>query len=224
MLGCGGATRWWVARPGRTRNSTSCSCVASTPARGNSCTGPVSRLTSRGRKHRRRVQRRRTHGAHRLHARRRQRPSTRRPRARRLPHAAVDHRTSVRRGALEAKGAIDGIDVTCMSAQMQRIAHTGYELPEDQRRDLELLGPAPTRSPHPGHERRDVWDDGPPAHAGGPTDPALTALLRPLRPLWPGATWWPPGDPRPTPAGPAPDPLQPDLLQPNPHPLGRCLV
>lgn len=44
------------------------------------------------------------------------------------------------KGALEAEGTIDGIDVTCMSAQMQRIAHTGYELPEDQRRDLELLG------------------------------------------------------------------------------------
>lgn len=42
-------------------------------------------------------------------------------------------------GALAGKGTIDGIEVSCMSKRMQRIAHTGYPLPEDQRRDLDLL-------------------------------------------------------------------------------------
>jgi len=42
-------------------------------------------------------------------------------------------------GALEATGTIDGIQVRCLSAQMQRIAHSGYPLPDEQRRDLELL-------------------------------------------------------------------------------------
>jgi lincosamide nucleotidyltransferase A/C/D/E len=42
-------------------------------------------------------------------------------------------------GALEASGTIDGLTVACMSAPMQRIAHTGYVLPQEQRRDLQLL-------------------------------------------------------------------------------------
>lgn len=42
-------------------------------------------------------------------------------------------------GALDARGMIDGLTVACMSALMQRIAHTGYELPEYQRRDLQSL-------------------------------------------------------------------------------------
>jgi lincosamide nucleotidyltransferase A/C/D/E len=41
--------------------------------------------------------------------------------------------------ALDASGTIDGLTVACMSAPMQRIAHTGYELPEYQRRDLQSL-------------------------------------------------------------------------------------
>ena len=43
-------------------------------------------------------------------------------------------------GALTATGTIDGIQVSCMSAPMQQIAHTGYLLPDEQRRDVELLG------------------------------------------------------------------------------------
>ena len=42
-------------------------------------------------------------------------------------------------GALDASGTVDGLPVACMSAPMQRIAHTGYVLPEVQRRDLRLL-------------------------------------------------------------------------------------
>ena len=42
-------------------------------------------------------------------------------------------------GALDASGMIDGVRVACMSASMQRIAHSGYELPEYQRRDLQWL-------------------------------------------------------------------------------------
>ncbi len=42
-------------------------------------------------------------------------------------------------GALDASGAIDGLTVACLSAPAQRLAHTGYELPAEQRRDLQLL-------------------------------------------------------------------------------------
>jgi lincosamide nucleotidyltransferase A/C/D/E len=42
-------------------------------------------------------------------------------------------------GALEASGTIDGLPVACMSAAMQRIAHTGYDLPDPQRHDLQQL-------------------------------------------------------------------------------------
>jgi lincosamide nucleotidyltransferase A/C/D/E len=42
-------------------------------------------------------------------------------------------------GALDASGTIDDLTVACMSASMQRVAHTGYELPEEQRRDLQAL-------------------------------------------------------------------------------------
>ena len=42
-------------------------------------------------------------------------------------------------GALDASGTIDGLTVACMSAPMQRLAHTCYEVPADQQRDLELL-------------------------------------------------------------------------------------
>jgi len=42
-------------------------------------------------------------------------------------------------GALEASGIIDGLPVACMSAPMQRLAHTGYVLPPEQWRDLRHL-------------------------------------------------------------------------------------
>jgi lincosamide nucleotidyltransferase A/C/D/E len=51
-------------------------------------------------------------------------------------------------GALDASGTIDGLTVACMSAPMQRIAHTGYDLPEEQQRDLRSLNqvdPQPAR-------------------------------------------------------------------------------
>ena len=40
---------------------------------------------------------------------------------------------------LAGKGVIDGTDVRCLSVEMQLLVHTGYELPEVQLRDLELL-------------------------------------------------------------------------------------
>ncbi len=45
-------------------------------------------------------------------------------------------------GALDATGTIDDLNVACMSAPMQRIAHTGYVLPEYQQRDLAALSDA----------------------------------------------------------------------------------
>ena len=42
-------------------------------------------------------------------------------------------------GALEAEGHIDGMRVRCMSAQMQLLAHEGYELPATQQADVVLL-------------------------------------------------------------------------------------
>lgn len=40
---------------------------------------------------------------------------------------------------LAGEGTIDGARVRCLSAELQRKAHTGYELPEHHRRDLDLL-------------------------------------------------------------------------------------
>jgi lincosamide nucleotidyltransferase A/C/D/E len=42
-------------------------------------------------------------------------------------------------GALEAEGQIDGLRVRCMSAQMQLLAHEGYELPPTQHADVVLV-------------------------------------------------------------------------------------
>ena len=42
-------------------------------------------------------------------------------------------------GALEASGTIDGLTVACISARMQRIAHSGYDIPDEQQHDLRLL-------------------------------------------------------------------------------------
>lgn len=44
-----------------------------------------------------------------------------------------------RSGALTAHGTIDRFPVLCMSAQMQLIAHEGYELPETHRDDVAKL-------------------------------------------------------------------------------------
>jgi lincosamide nucleotidyltransferase A/C/D/E len=42
-------------------------------------------------------------------------------------------------GALDASGTIDGVDVRCMSARMQLLAHEGYELPSEHQADVVLL-------------------------------------------------------------------------------------
>jgi lincosamide nucleotidyltransferase A/C/D/E len=40
---------------------------------------------------------------------------------------------------LAGEGAIGGVVVRCLTPQMQMLCHTGYELPEEQLRDLALL-------------------------------------------------------------------------------------
>ena len=42
-------------------------------------------------------------------------------------------------GALDAIGTIDGVQVRCMSAQMQLAAHESYDLPEAHRADVANL-------------------------------------------------------------------------------------
>jgi lincosamide nucleotidyltransferase A/C/D/E len=42
-------------------------------------------------------------------------------------------------GALDAEGTIDGVRVPCMSAQMQLVAHEGYELPDAHLADVGQL-------------------------------------------------------------------------------------
>jgi hypothetical protein len=52
-------------------------------------------------------------------------------------------------GDLSGEGTIAGVPVRCLSVEMQFRGHTGYELPERQIGDLELLrerfGVEPTR-------------------------------------------------------------------------------
>ena len=50
-------------------------------------------------------------------------------------------------GALDASGTIDGLRVACMSARMQRLAHSGYDVPVEQQRDLRLLDEVDPRPP-----------------------------------------------------------------------------
>ena len=50
-------------------------------------------------------------------------------------------------GALDARGTIDGATVACMSARMQRLAHSGYDVPDEQKRDLRLLDEVDPRPP-----------------------------------------------------------------------------
>lgn len=42
--------------------------------------------------------------------------------------------------SLDGSGVIAGSQVECVSARTQLVMHRGYELPESQQRDLELLG------------------------------------------------------------------------------------
>ena len=46
------------------------------------------------------------------------------------------HRLELVPGALDGVGTICGRSVRCLSAEMQVVAHRGYELPEAQRQDL----------------------------------------------------------------------------------------
>ena len=43
---------------------------------------------------------------------------------------------------LNGTGVVDGHPVRCLSREMQRLAHTGYDLPPHHVRDVELLGDA----------------------------------------------------------------------------------
>ena len=45
----------------------------------------------------------------------------------------------LRRQDLAGEGTISGIAVRCLSPEMQMLCHTGYELPDEQLRDLERL-------------------------------------------------------------------------------------
>jgi hypothetical protein len=47
--------------------------------------------------------------------------------------------TSFSADDLSGEGAIAGVPVRCLSVEMQSRGHTGYELPERQIPDLELL-------------------------------------------------------------------------------------
>jgi lincosamide nucleotidyltransferase A/C/D/E len=44
-----------------------------------------------------------------------------------------------RREDLASEGTISGLIVRCIAPEMQMVCHTGYELPDKQRRDLERL-------------------------------------------------------------------------------------
>ena len=50
-----------------------------------------------------------------------------------------DNRIELVPGALDATGTIGGTVVRCLSARMQVVAHQGYDLPDDQRSDLERV-------------------------------------------------------------------------------------
>ncbi|MEO7982010.1 MAG: hypothetical protein ABI807_14105 [Sporichthyaceae bacterium] len=50
-----------------------------------------------------------------------------------------DHRIELVAGALDGIGTIGGTEVRCLSARMQVVAHQGYDLPADQRADLERV-------------------------------------------------------------------------------------
>jgi hypothetical protein len=45
----------------------------------------------------------------------------------------------LRRQDLAGEGTISGVAVRCLSPEMQMLSHTGYELPDEQLRDLERL-------------------------------------------------------------------------------------
>lgn len=50
-------------------------------------------------------------------------------------------------GALDAVGTIGGVSVRCMSAQMQLVAHRGYDLPPEHADDVVLLEHLAARLP-----------------------------------------------------------------------------
>jgi lincosamide nucleotidyltransferase A/C/D/E len=56
-----------------------------------------------------------------------------------IPAWADDEGLVFKRQDLAAEGMIAGFAVRCLSPEMQVLCHTGYELPDKQLRDLELL-------------------------------------------------------------------------------------
>jgi hypothetical protein len=66
-----------------------------------------------------------------------------------------EERPSALADARRSEGTIADVPVRCLSVEMQFRGHTGYELPERQTPDLELLperlGAARTGSPRTGH-------------------------------------------------------------------------
>lgn len=47
---------------------------------------------------------------------------------------------ALRKQDLAGRGSIAGVPVRCLTPEMQLVCHTGYELPDGQRSDLEQLG------------------------------------------------------------------------------------
>ena len=56
-----------------------------------------------------------------------------------IPAWANDEGLVFKREDLAGEGIIGGVAVRCLSPEMQALCHTGYELPEEQLRDLERL-------------------------------------------------------------------------------------
>ena len=56
-----------------------------------------------------------------------------------VPAWEADEGLVFKKEDLAGGGVIGGIAVRCLSLEMQILCHTGYDLPDEQRRDMELL-------------------------------------------------------------------------------------
>jgi lincosamide nucleotidyltransferase A/C/D/E len=56
-----------------------------------------------------------------------------------IPAWADDEALVFTKKTLAGEGVIDGLAVRCLSPEMQMLCHTGYDLPNEQVRDLKLL-------------------------------------------------------------------------------------